>query len=413
MYSALYLLHFDSFYNSVEKAIINKDQVPPIFLKRLDSSGKNMLMLAIEKESFHVATQIMQLHPDMLQSKCKKGITPLMKACELGNMEIVEFGLKHQKDAFFDVDNDGLSPAGYIIKRGHEELFNLLVNEHRDMMEKLISIKKSPKFLYMAFKYANEEILKNIWNSFGHVLRNEVDAKGNNWAHYACTFGNRCLSLTDQMTIEELLTVNKDGQSPIFMAAKYNQDEFIMNLPKPVQRRLANGMDFDNEGYSVFTVACKAGSLKAAIATLSFLKSPYYMDKDKWGMNGAMYAVMTDDFELVELYLAKFTQRGFIEVLNNEGKSAFMMACNERKYNSIRAFFFYYSDLPSLFAKVGDKYPHVEPFFQMLNFGLLAEAYFALESIRVKDYELARQYLLSILKKHEAFEKLSKKIANK
>ncbi|WP_265027666.1 ankyrin repeat domain-containing protein [Wolbachia endosymbiont (group B) of Chorthippus parallelus] len=293
-------------------------------VKTLSNAG---LFDAISQKDFRKVEHYFNIGADV-NSRDDNDLTPLHKAAQCGDLEIVKFLLR--KKAYTNARNnkDYLTPLHEAAKSGNLEVVKLLINFRSNIHDQTIS---GAKPLHIAAEYGHKDIVefflnrrlsvndldKNKWTPLHYAAKSgnlevikflisrgaDINAKDSNNLkplHIAAEYGHK--GIVEFFTVEKQLSVSdqdKSSKTLMHYAAKSGN----LNVIEFFAGRGANIIAFDINGVSPLHIAAEHGHKNAIEFFLSRGLNVNYQDQNN--QIPLHYAAKGGSLEVVKLLVSR------------------------------------------------------------------------------------------------------------
>jgi len=155
----------------------NEKMIKTLIKHHVDASFKNYdgntaLHISCQQRNSEAAEMLLQYQPEIINIQNKKGKTPLMMACKLGDTFMVSLLLNYQSNAN-QIDHNGKTALMIACKHGHVNIINYLVdhcyqrnNKDHKNKEKLIKHRQSSSSIL-----SNKKLRKSKMNQLKHKIK--------------------------------------------------------------------------------------------------------------------------------------------------------------------------------------------------------------------------------------------------
>ncbi|NHJ40271.1 MAG: hypothetical protein FK731_09590, partial [Asgard group archaeon] len=293
-------------YAVVHYAIANKniDLVSKIFqikefnINIIDKEKSSLSHFAILNQDTKIAQFILD-HKDLLESKNKDDMTPLLLTCKVGDLKLVQFLLSKNADVHAK-DINGNTILTIAAKSGHKEIVQyLLDNRVKIDLDNTKEVKSVTQVLFgEACLNLSESVLNNNIDAVRFFLNSNINPnfKDSLPGILYKSVPNNNLDITEILLTHgaKINEVNKVGDSLLTIALKNKFIEMSMFL---IQHNVA--IDIDND----LLLACKVGNLKL----VQFLerKNANLTAKDKNGETALSISAKLGYADIVKYLLDK------------------------------------------------------------------------------------------------------------
>ena len=215
------------------------------------------------------------------------GMTPLMRAIEDENKDMIHFLLNNLQVNVNIKDNDGMTPLLFAIKNGLKDIVHLILNNHKVRVHTLDNNGMTP--LLYAIKNGNTEIVRFILDTHG-VDVNRKDKNGMTPLMYAIRRGNKDIVHLLRNNLQVNVNIkDDDGMTPLLFAIQYEQYKpgmfrLLLEFPE-VDVNIS-----DNRGITPLLSAIKHGHPDIALYLIN-TPTVNVNTADRYGMTPLYYAV--------------------------------------------------------------------------------------------------------------------------
>lgn len=264
----------------------NKNEVFDVLLNDIvfdpdqpSSDGRVILVVAIENHNAHMVKSILDKyeHNVNVNIDTNDGKTPLIIACELGDLEIVKLLLDHDDiDLSKPASSDGTTPFMAAAKSGNVELIELL-RQNSDEIDIYALNKVEMNAIHMAFFAEKIEAINYLLPLFIDKL-NDKTKNGETLFQIACKRGSVKLSklLINQPGVD-INVCDNEGMTPFLWGVKEGKFELIKAL---VESNKCNINDSAKDGKNAFLIAVELQNMEL-IKYFIDLYSQYNKPKSK------------------------------------------------------------------------------------------------------------------------------------
>ncbi|MFY7842696.1 MAG: ankyrin repeat domain-containing protein [Rhabdochlamydiaceae bacterium] len=298
--------------------------------------GKTALFLACEYNHTTLAICLMNLEktlflPDLSAS------TPLMKACENGNLDLVEFILKR----FDHVDINSPNKKGetaflLAAQNGHLSLLKYLSKHNPHYLSQNQNGETS---LLLAIKNRHLPVAKYLLETVEEKNRAEYINRGDNTRHYPLT---EAILNGDEELVRLILKLEADikvstenNLTPLGLTI-LKQDDGLFNtiLSHIPKHRLSDHLNHqDKKGHSPIALAILNNNIKALAILLNLGADPYLKTHEK--ASPLLLATLYNNLEAVKMLLSHNSSdaarmRIYVNEKNHTGQSPLLLAIEQK-----------------------------------------------------------------------------------
>jgi len=209
-----------------------KTEVTEYFKKEYSETLSEPLFKAIEAKNNNKVKEILKKERIDI-NEYRKGQTPLIAACNAGNKEAVELLVNKGADVNkFSTDQLQESPIIVALEYKNEDMINILLNAENINLNHSNSAGKSP--VYLASKLSKKLGTEVSKEYIKKMLDKGADI---DQIHKSETPLTKLIQENDKKAVQNLLECgvdvnkpNKDGQTPLMLACRYNDNAGIVKL---------------------------------------------------------------------------------------------------------------------------------------------------------------------------------------
>ena len=178
-------------------------------------------LLAARYGNLEIVKILLEKKADVNATDSNEGMTPLMRACLSGHIDIIEFLLNHNVNINIK-DNDGWTALMLATVEGYNTITQILIDKGADVNAQDL---KGETALMLACAMGYEKIVQTLINSHAEV--NAQDLKGHTALMAACEAG--CEEIV-QILIDKGAMVNAQdlkGRTALTLASLYGYKDII------------------------------------------------------------------------------------------------------------------------------------------------------------------------------------------
>lgn len=216
-----------------------------------DHYGRNALHYALENKNSDIAKLLINVIDEKNIDIASKDQTPLMLACLLGEIEIIQLLLAKGANPF-NKDKDGYTSFHLAFEQHNDEISKLLIPY---LGEKDIDMKTSSErtMLMLACESGSAEVVAMLLAKGANPLLK--DCKDRVALHYAVRGHIEIVDLLiKQIDDENIDTADQDGHTPLMIACRRDEIEII----KLLLDKGANPFLRDRDGWTAFSYVSDA-----------------------------------------------------------------------------------------------------------------------------------------------------------
>lgn len=286
-------------------------------IDKADHQQRTALHYAIENNHNKIAARLIdKLTPAMVDKKDKDDYTALMLAAGINQPKLYETLLMKGANPAI-TGNDGYNALTLAARHGALEIVKIAVELPASNIDTQTATGKTP--LILAAREGHEEIVSHLLAK-GASLE-ITDNQGKTALHHAIINGKEAIAeqLINKMSIEQINLPDKNGNTPLMLAAKQDQYYIFDILQKKPGISIT---DFNQEGGTAITYLMDPAKLDSICMLL--------------GKHGQIDMPITDDNNRLIHYAAEMgvasavrlliDSGANINLLNDEGKSPLMLA---------------------------------------------------------------------------------------
>ncbi|KAJ0075222.1 hypothetical protein Patl1_34074 [Pistacia atlantica] len=284
-----------------------------ILKQRTDYHLNTVLHLASRFRHFELVKDIIELHPEMVETVNKKLETPLHEACRQGRADAVMLLLETKPWVTTKLNYENESAFFIACRQGHLDVVKLMMNQSwlMDFEEDGIDLTA----LHVATAMGHTEIVQNILEVRPNFAR-KSNKNGYSPLHCACSRGY--LEITRLfLRLDQDLAVqyNDKGYTPLHLAAIHGKvpilEEFMLSSPTSFQY-------LTKEGETVCHLAVRFNQYDALVCLANFfISSDLLLKKDQCGNTILHLAVSRGNYQLA-MYIVN-TAKEILNCRNNKG----------------------------------------------------------------------------------------------
>ncbi|XP_046557360.1 ankyrin repeat domain-containing protein 50-like [Haliotis rubra] len=262
----------------------------------VDYKGNNILHLAAFDGQVEMAKYILSQNIVDINSRTRKGATPLMKAAYIGHKDVFEF-LVNKRANVSHVDDNGDNILHYASIWGNAEIVQYILSHD------LVNINSRGRYgatpLMKAAHKGHIDIFEYLVNTKANVSL--FDFERDNILHYASIGGHR--HICQYILSLDLVNINsrgKYGRTALMWAAFYGQRKVLDLL---VSKGGLTDL-VDAEGQSILHVASSGGRVEM----VKYILSQNLVDinaRDKEGDTAAMIAIRNGKLSVYNLLVSQ------------------------------------------------------------------------------------------------------------
>ena len=321
------LLHFASKGGNLKMVKYLLDNHADIDVNLLNNFGESAVSIACEKGNFEIVKLLLQKSGvDVNFRNCRRKVTPLQYASEKGNLKIEKYFLENQADIDVDLLNDdGDSAVSKACERGNLEIVNFLLPKSRVDINVRYGWRKNT-LLLQATENGYSEIVKYLLENHADIDVDLLNDDGDSAVSIACEREN--LEIVNCLLLKSRVDVNvRYGGSQNTLLLKASEGR---NL-KIVKYLLENHVDIDvnllnNYGDSAVSIACEKGHLEIVKYLLPKSRVDINLRYGRSENTLLLKASKTGNSEIVKYLLENYADVD-VDLLNDDGDSAVSIEC--------------------------------------------------------------------------------------